>query len=54
MPTLVDAAGPVVAEGLHGRSSLPLLHGGPDPQRPRPVLVRISEDQIGRPLRADS
>ncbi|MFF4712998.1 sulfatase-like hydrolase/transferase [Streptomyces eurythermus] len=53
MPTLIDAAGLVVPEGLHGRSLLPLLHGGSDPQRPGSVLVQISEDHIGRALRTE-
>ncbi|NEA46927.1 sulfatase-like hydrolase/transferase [Streptomyces sp. SID10815] len=51
MPTLVDAAGLTVPEGVHGRSLLPLLGGGRDPGRAASVFVQISEDHIGRAVR---
>ncbi|MGW6417734.1 sulfatase-like hydrolase/transferase [Streptomyces sp. NPDC055055] len=48
MPTLVDAVGLDVPDGVEGRSLLPLVGGGRDPDRPDSVLVQISEDRVGR------
>ncbi|MGW0732077.1 sulfatase-like hydrolase/transferase [Streptomyces sp. NPDC002851] len=53
MPTLLDAAGLPLPDGLHGRSLLPLTGGGTDPGRPEDVYVQISEDHVGRALRTD-
>ncbi|KPH97206.1 sulfatase [Actinobacteria bacterium OK074] len=53
MPTLLDAAGLPVPDGVHGRSFLPLTGGGTDPGRPPEVFVQISEDQVGRAVRTD-
>ncbi|MFJ9057818.1 sulfatase-like hydrolase/transferase [Streptomyces sp. NPDC102409] len=51
MPTLLEAAGIAVPDGVQGRSLLPLTGGGQDPGRPRSVLVQISEDRVGRAVR---
>ncbi|UUN25669.1 sulfatase-like hydrolase/transferase [Streptomyces sp. FIT100] len=51
VPTLVEAAGLPVPEGVQGRSFLPLIGGGEDPDRPEAVFVQISESHIGRALR---
>ncbi|WP_079031915.1 sulfatase-like hydrolase/transferase [Streptomyces specialis] len=51
VPTLLEAAGVPVPEGVQGRSFLPLLGGGTDPGRPESVFVQISESQIGRAVR---
>ncbi|MFF7178400.1 sulfatase-like hydrolase/transferase [Streptomyces sp. NPDC008121] len=53
MPTLVEAAGLAVPDSVQGRSLLPLIGGGTDPERPWSVLVQISEDQVGRAVRTD-
>lgn len=52
-PTLLDAAGLDVPTGMQGRSLLPLIRGGGEPDgRPRgEVLVQISESEVGRALR---
>ena len=49
-PTLLDAAGLPVPDGMEGRSILPLLRG----ERagwPEEVFVQISESQVGRAVR---
>ncbi|MEU2072856.1 hypothetical protein [Streptomyces sp. NPDC013489] len=38
---------------MQGRSLLPLVGGGADPDRPESVLVQISEDQVGRAVRTE-
>ncbi|MGW7306274.1 sulfatase-like hydrolase/transferase [Streptomyces sp. NPDC054835] len=53
MPTLLDAAGLKVPEGVQGRSLRPLVGGGSDPERPYSVFVQISEDVIGRAVRTE-
>ncbi|WP_432122106.1 sulfatase-like hydrolase/transferase [Streptomyces sp. S1] len=53
MPTLVEAVGLTVPEGVQGRSLLPLVGGGTDPDRPESVFVQISEDQVGRAVRTE-
>lgn len=53
MPTLVEAAGLPVPEGVQGRSFLPLVGGGDDPGRPEEVFVQISESHVGRAVRTD-
>lgn len=50
MPTLLDAAGLRVPDGLHGRSIMPLVQG----QRvawPSEILIQISESEVGRAIR---
>jgi len=49
-PTLLDAAGIPVPDSMHGRSILPLLHGG-TAEWPREVFMQISEAQVGRAIR---
>ncbi len=49
-PTLLDAAGLDVPEGMQGRSILPLLSGGTEGW-PEEVFVQISEAQVGRAVR---
>jgi arylsulfatase A-like enzyme len=49
-PTLLDAAGLPVPEGMQGRSILPLLREK-GPQWPDDVFVQISESQVGRAIR---
>ncbi|MGP3970665.1 sulfatase-like hydrolase/transferase [Streptomyces sp. 6N223] len=51
VPTLMEAAGVPVPEGVQGRSFLPLLGGGEDPGRPEEVFIQISESQVGRAVR---
>ncbi|UGQ09839.1 sulfatase-like hydrolase/transferase [Yinghuangia sp. ASG 101] len=51
VPTLLDAAGLPVPEGVHGRSFLPLVGGGVDPGRPESVFVQVSESEVGRAVR---
>ncbi|MGW1886070.1 sulfatase/phosphatase domain-containing protein [Streptomyces sp. NPDC001970] len=51
VPTLIEAAGLSVPEGVQGRSFLPLVGGGDDPGRPDEVFVQISESHVGRALR---
>ncbi|WP_328296905.1 sulfatase-like hydrolase/transferase [Streptomyces sp. NBC_00435] len=46
MPTLVEAAGLPVPDGVQGRSFLPLVGGGEDPGRPAEVFVQISESHV--------
>ncbi|MFF5454596.1 sulfatase-like hydrolase/transferase [Streptomyces sp. NPDC012950] len=53
MPTLVESVGLDVPEGVQGRSLLPLVDGGTDPDRPESVLVQISEDRVGRAVRTE-
>lgn len=50
MPTLLDAAGLGVPDGLHGRSILPLLNGERQ-DWPDEVFVQISEAEVGRAIR---
>ncbi len=50
MPTLLDAAGLDVPDGLHGRSILPLLNGKRQ-DWPKEVFIQISESQVGRAIR---
>ncbi|MEV6587021.1 sulfatase-like hydrolase/transferase [Streptomyces acidicola] len=52
-PTLLEAAGLPVPDGVQGRSFLPLTGGGTDPGRPAEVYVQISEDHVGRAVRTD-
>ncbi|MCC6173883.1 MAG: sulfatase-like hydrolase/transferase [Chloroflexi bacterium] len=53
-PTLLDAAGLPVPEGMQGRSFLPLTRGS-NTERPEDwpeeVFVQISESQVGRAIR---
>ncbi|MFJ4776479.1 sulfatase-like hydrolase/transferase [Streptomyces sp. NPDC088762] len=51
MPTLIEAAGLSVPAATQGRSLLPLLGGGDDPERPQEVFVQISESHVGRAVR---
>ncbi|MGW8951829.1 sulfatase-like hydrolase/transferase [Streptomyces sp. NPDC055709] len=51
MPTLVEAAGLPLPDGVQGRSFLPLVGGGDDPERPEEVFVQISESHVGRAVR---
>ncbi|MER5184742.1 sulfatase-like hydrolase/transferase [Streptomyces sp. NPDC002896] len=53
LPTLLEAAGIPVPDGVQGRSFLPLTGGGTDPGRPAEVYVQISEDHVGRAVRTD-
>ncbi|WP_049564847.1 sulfatase-like hydrolase/transferase [Streptomyces sp. SBT349] len=53
VPTLMEAAGVAVPEGVQGRSFLPLVGGGTDPGRPAEVFVQISESQVGRAVCTD-
>ncbi|MDT0345931.1 sulfatase-like hydrolase/transferase [Streptomyces litchfieldiae] len=53
VPTLLEAAGVPVPDGVQGRSFLPLVGGGTDPGRPPEVFVQISESQVGRAVRTD-
>ncbi|MDE2747487.1 MAG: sulfatase-like hydrolase/transferase [Chloroflexota bacterium] len=50
-PTLLDAAGIPVPEGMSGRSILPLLRGEAV-DWPDEVFIQISESQVGRALRS--
>ncbi|MDE2853044.1 MAG: sulfatase-like hydrolase/transferase [Chloroflexota bacterium] len=50
-PTLLDAAGIPVPEGMSGRSILPLLRGEAV-EWPDEVFIQISESQVGRALRS--
>jgi arylsulfatase A-like enzyme len=50
MPTLLDAAGLTVPDGLPGRSILPLIHGEQE-RWPAEVFIQISETQVGRAIR---
>ncbi len=49
-PTLLEAAGLPVPEGMDGRSLVPLLTH-PEAPWPQEVLVQISQTQVGRALR---
>jgi arylsulfatase A-like enzyme len=49
-PTLLDAAGLPVPEGMQGRSILPLVRGSAT-EWPEEVLIQISESQVGRAVR---
>ena len=49
-PTLIEAAGLPVPDGVQGRSLLPLLRGAGTPW-PEEVFVQISESQVGRAVR---
>lgn len=49
-PTLIEAAGLSVPDGVQGRSLLPLL-GGRQAPWPEEVFVQISESQVGRAVR---
>jgi len=49
-PTLLDAAGLPVPDGMEGRSILPLLRGE-TAGWPEEVFVQISESQVGRAVR---
>ena len=51
MPTLLDAAGLPVPATVQGRSFLPLVGCGSDPDRPAEVFIQISESQVGRAVR---
>ncbi len=50
-PTLLDAAGIPVPDEMQGRSIMPLIRGGSDPDRPGDIYVQISESHVGRALR---
>jgi arylsulfatase A-like enzyme len=52
MPTLLDAAGLEVPEGLQGHSILPLIHREATTW-PEEVLIQISESQVGRAIRTN-
>jgi arylsulfatase A-like enzyme len=49
-PTLLDAAGLPVPDGMEGRSILPLLRGETEGW-PEEVFIQISEAQVGRAVR---
>jgi arylsulfatase A-like enzyme len=49
-PTLLDAAGLAIPEGMQGRSILPLTKGQPEGW-PDEVFIQISEAQVGRAVR---
>lgn len=49
-PTLLEAAGLPVPEGMAGRSMVPLL-ADPEASWPEEVLVQVSQTQVGRALR---
>lgn len=51
-PTLLDAAGLDVPDGMHGESFLPVVQGE---QRPEggDAFIQVSETQVGRALRTD-
>ena len=49
-PTLIEAAGLPVPDGVQGRALLPLLRGADAPW-PEDVFVQISESQVGRAVR---
>ncbi len=51
-PTLIEAAGLAIPDGVQGRSILPLL-GGTRPPWPEEVFVQISESQVGRAVRTE-
>ena len=50
-PTLLDAAGLPVPEGMSGRSILPLVQGEADDWQ-NEVFIQISESQVGRAIRS--
>jgi arylsulfatase A-like enzyme len=50
-PTLLDAAGIEVPDPMEGRSILPFVGDGPEPDRA--VFIQTSEAQVGRALRTD-
>jgi arylsulfatase A-like enzyme len=52
MPTLLDAAGLTVPDGLPGRSILPLIRGD-QVAWPEEVFIQISETQVGRAIRTN-
>ena len=52
-PTLLDAAGIPVPQAMQGRSLVPLVQSGGDPDWPQEVFVQISESQVGRAIRTD-
>ncbi len=54
MPTLLDAAGLPLPEGISGRSVMPLLRGGGaggSTEEREEALIQISEAQVGRAIR---
>lgn len=51
-PTLLEAAGIPVPEGMAGRSILPLLAGQAE-DWPEDVLIQVSQTDVGRGLRTD-
>lgn len=50
-PTLLDAAGVEVPDGMQGRSLLPLLREEEPAEWPEEVLIQISESEVGRAVR---